>query len=204
MGCNFYLKKKSPVTFPASVGCDRHGGELIELTNGIVWNKTFYPNKEECDKVFRQEFHIGKSSTGWYFSLAIYPAYGINNFDDWKKLFADPQNEIYDECGRKISPREMINWIANRGYEGPGGSPEAIAAREEKDLETRNKMASKYHIGRTFKTYDEYMSYNGAERGIKGLWRHKKDKYTSHPEDPNCTYDYILSGNDPETGRIFS
>lgn len=204
MGCNYYLRKKTKTTFPAYVGCcNGRENEPLELTNGIVWNDTYYPNKDACDDVFYQEFHIGKSSAGWYFNLAIYPEYGINNFEDWKNLFQNPQNEIYDEYGEKIDPQTMINNIINKGRQDWNDSPEAVAAWKEEHLQIENELNTKYHHRRPYTTYEELVADNHAVLGKKGLWRHQLDEYTSYPDNLEYTCDYILSGNDPYTGRIF-
>jgi hypothetical protein len=85
MGMNFYLERKldfiSNTETPASLGCG-DSKDVIELTNGFVWQNTYYPTKEELNKDFYQRIHVGKSSLGWHFGLCVYPEYGINALDD--------------------------------------------------------------------------------------------------------------------------
>lgn len=150
-----------------------------------------------------QEFHIGKSNRGWYFLLAVYPEHGISNFDDWKKLFLDPESEIYDENGEKILPTEMISCIASRSFPGED-SAEEIMKRDKKNFETRKKVAALLHKENMYNSYEDYMMAQHAEYGIKGLWRRREEEnYILHPHDPNATYDYVLSRSDPKTGNIF-
>ena len=63
-----------------------------------------------------EELHIGKSSGGWCFSLHIIPEKGINDLEDWVKLF--PTGRIRDEYGQDIPAEEMMSIITKR--EGRG------------------------------------------------------------------------------------
>ena len=60
--------------------------------------------------------HIGKSSSGWCFSLRVYPVLGIKTLNDWKFIFCDPYALIEDEYGRFLTPSEMLNVINNRSW----------------------------------------------------------------------------------------
>lgn len=132
MGTNYYLRRKcefDPLRgTPASLGCpDWAKREPLRLDDGWAWNGRYYPDLESLNEDFYQEMHIGKSSAGWRFLLAIYPARNPKNADeiwldkpvsglgDWIKLFGDPRNEIVDECGGRLTPERMIDVIANRG-----------------------------------------------------------------------------------------
>lgn len=88
MGCNYYWYPKPPCP---------HCGLLDEA----------------------RKLHIGKSSFGWRFGLHVreplrtydeIPA----NLDEWKKLFELPGCFIVDECGKAVTPQEMLDIIINR------------------------------------------------------------------------------------------
>jgi len=61
--------------------------------------------------------HIGKSSGGWCFSLHVVPEDGINDLDDWRKLWSAPGTFIENEYGEKISVEDMEDIITNRSSE---------------------------------------------------------------------------------------
>ena len=207
MGMNFYLKRKldfiSNEKTPASLGCsDRE--EVVELTNGFVWQNTYYPTKEKLNEYFTQKIHIGKSSMGWHFGLCIYPEYGIDTLDDWIKLFRTSGNIIVDEEDRELKTSEMLDRIEDRKqlefekYESEDQYEKAVVD----NYNNINKTISifKYKI---YSNYDEILMENHACRGLNGLWRRQKDQYTSYPI-PDGTYDLIISGNDIEKCCIFS
>lgn len=60
------------------------------------------------------KIHIGKSSSGWHFSLRVDPEQGINSLDDWKKLWNKPYAHIEDENGEEETPTSMLAIIQNR------------------------------------------------------------------------------------------
>ena len=207
MGMNFYLKRKldfiSNEKTPASLGCsDRE--EVVELTNGFVWQNTYYPTKEKLNEYFTQKIHIGKSSMGWHFGLCIYPEYGLDTLDDWIKLFRTSGNIIVDEEDRELKTSEMLDRIEDRKqlefekYESEDQYEKAVVD----NYNNINKTISifKYKI---YSNYDEILMENHACRGLNGLWRRQKDQYTSYPI-PDGTYDLIISGNDIEKCCIFS
>lgn len=59
--------------------------------------------------------HIGKSSYGWAFSLHIMPYGGINELEDWRKMWTQPGWLIVNEYGERKTPEEMEDVILNRG-----------------------------------------------------------------------------------------
>lgn len=61
-----------------------------------------------------EELHIGKSSSGWVFSLRIYPQLGINTLYDWMPILLNVQNTIRDEYGREVLVAEMLRTITDR------------------------------------------------------------------------------------------
>jgi hypothetical protein len=169
-----------------------------------VFENTYYSTLEELSKVYAQRIHIGKSSYGWHFSLCIYPEYGINNLEDWTRLFNDCNNQIFDEYDTPVSADTMLDLITNRMMSGWEDSPEAIKAFEERALIGHNNLMAYTCCGKQYETYDEFLADNHAVRGNKGLWKHQLDKFHVENPDKTATYDYIISGNDPEKGIIFS
>lgn len=207
MGMNFYLERKlnfiSNEKTPASLGCSEKE-EVIELTNGFVWQNTYYSTIEALNKVFYQRIHIGKSSMGWHFGLCIYPEYGINTLDDWIKLFRSFGNTIVDEEDRELKTSEMIDRIEDRKqfefekYESEQEYEKAVVDNYNNINKTINIFRHKI-----YNSYDEVLMDNHACRGLNGLWRRQKDQYTNYPI-PDGTYDLIISGNDVEKCCIFS
>lgn len=207
MGMNFYLERKldfiSNEKTPASLGCSDKE-EVIELTNGFVWQNTYYSTIEALNKVFYQRIHIGKSSMGWHFGLCVYPEYGINTLDDWIKLFRSFGNTIVDEEDRELKTSEMIDRIEDRKqfefekYESEQEYEKAVVDNYNDINKTINIFRHKI-----YNSYDEILIDNHACRGLNGLWRRQKDQYTNYPI-PDGTYDLIISGNDVEKCCIFS
>lgn len=62
--------------------------------------------------------HIGKSSSGWCFSLHVIPEEGINCLEDWERRFAG--GIITTEYGNTLSPAEMSDVIRNRSWDRKG------------------------------------------------------------------------------------
>ena len=81
-------------------------------TNYYIWvdtNETS-PDGVECEKI-----HIGKSSSGWVFSLRIYEDRNIFSLYDWMPIILNNQNVIRDEYGCHITAAEMLKTITVRG-----------------------------------------------------------------------------------------
>ena len=57
MGMNFYLEKKidfiNNLETPASLGCGYEENQVQELTNGFVWQNTYYSTIEELCGLIR-------------------------------------------------------------------------------------------------------------------------------------------------------
>ena len=188
MGTNFYAKVKAkykPYDYkdPVSVMYDGLDDDpkVMELTNGYTWNKTYYKDIDSLNKDYYHVLHIGKSSCGWHFNLCIYPLIGINNLDDWKKVWSSGDCKIYTEYGEEISQEEVLSYIVDR--QGLGEKDEA------KILKQNNDMVEKEGIGRRFDTYEQYLSYNGAVRGKNGLWAHRDPRYHSTDNTYDLTDD---------------
>ena len=115
MGTNYYLYKKAHFkkefadnTY-RSFGCDEGLNDLVQrISNGYVYNNTYYKTVEDLDKDYFERYHIGKQSCGWAFLLATYPERGINTIEDYLKLFKDPNNYIEDEYGETVNPEYLI------------------------------------------------------------------------------------------------
>lgn len=114
MGTNYYLFKKLD-KLPAN--------GITRITNGYIFENTYYPSLDSLRDFCCEKLHVGKSSGGWRFSLCIYPKKNINTLADWKKLFK--QNIISDEYGTIIDPAEMLDVITNRS-----GDPKTIMTEE--------------------------------------------------------------------------
>ena len=78
MGTNFYAHIKAKYkpfdhNDPVSLMYERLDDDpkVKELTNGYVWNNTYYKDIESLNKDYCHILHIGKSSAGWHFSLCI-------------------------------------------------------------------------------------------------------------------------------------
>ncbi len=78
-------------------------------TNYYIKNTIECP---ECGQPKAADYHIGKSSAGWCFSLHVDPENGINDLKDVKRLWA--YKTIKDEYGSTISKKYMIDVITDR------------------------------------------------------------------------------------------
>ena len=198
MGTNYYLFRKlnySDVITDLGVPnakfnnlgtFDDPFNQVQKLKNGFVYRETFYKTIEELDEVFYQQLHIGKSSAGWHFLLAIYPKYGISNLEDWKKLFFEPNNYIENEYEERVTPEEMLSRITERGDDRLKDF-NSLEEYEAAQLKSQNDFTKKYGNGKLYKTYDDMLKDNHAVRGKFGLWAHKPD---SHTFATDGTYDY--------------
>jgi hypothetical protein len=69
--------------------------------------------------------HIGKSSFGWCFGLAVHE--GIQSLADWERVWATPGVHIEDEYGRPFSVEEMRDRITKRSWKSKELSAEEKA-----------------------------------------------------------------------------
>lgn len=69
-----------------------------------------------------EDYHIGKSSCGWCFSLHVEPYARINNLDDVIDLM--DRGTITNENGRVLSKEEMLSIITERKGRSDDLSPE--------------------------------------------------------------------------------
>jgi hypothetical protein len=65
----------------------------------------------------KKQLHIGKSSFGWCFALHVGSELGIEDLDDWQKLWNKQGNVIVDEYGEQILPSSMLQIITDRRFE---------------------------------------------------------------------------------------
>ena len=138
----------------------------------------YWYEKSECPCCHRpyEPLHIGKSSSGWCFSLHIYPDKNINNLDDWKKLLNKPESYILDEYDRETSYTEMIEIITERST--------------DIDWDTVNDVYFQGLYG-DYSGEDDFHAENSSQRGPNGLLRHRIYPYhcIGHGEG---TWDYII------------
>ena len=205
MGTNYYLLRKTAFDpnhrLPASLGCsDGLEHHPVELTNGWLWDKTYYPSIETLNERYFRCIHIGKSSCGWRFSLCVYPIENprfvhdeyyhepylekpISSLDDWIVLFRTPGNVIIDEYDRTIGVEEMLSTRCKRkGF---------VEADEDGWTKRREGHFDRYRVINGLCVHDETRTQFGRPQFVQIM-------------PPDCTYDLILSGNDPESGVVFS
>lgn len=115
-------------------------------TNYYLYGK---PPCESCGRPHERK-HIGKSSGGWCFSLHVMPEDGINDIDDWERLWSAPGSYIADEYGERVSVEEMRVVIMAR-------------AHEERWCKTPWGYSS----------WDHFHQSNHSEPGPAGLLRHR-------------------------------
>jgi hypothetical protein len=58
--------------------------------------------------------HIGKSSAGWCFSLHVIPELGINDLNDWVRMFIEPDRVIINEYLEIVPLDRMMGVITCR------------------------------------------------------------------------------------------
>lgn len=76
------------------------------------------PPCECCGRDYEPK-HIGKSSSGWCFSLHVVPEDGINDLDDWITLWSKNWAYIVNEYGDNIDPETMVKNITERSRDDP-------------------------------------------------------------------------------------
>lgn len=100
-----------------------------------------------------EPLHIGKSSAGWCFSLHVIPELGINDLEDWQKLWSVPDSFIENEYGETITPEQMLKIITERSR------PEPAISRLNLQSDSR------------YQTIAEFYDRNDAEPGPNNLLR---------------------------------
>lgn len=72
-------------------------------------NYYFHPDNE-----VEPVLHIGKSSGGWHFALALHPNEDIMNLEEWIEHIINTKGTIRDEYGTCISIENLLNIVMNR------------------------------------------------------------------------------------------
>ncbi len=114
----------------------------------------YWYHKPDCQCCLRSfdSLHIGKSSSGWCFSLHIIPEEGINCLDDWRARFSIEGSHIKDEYGDAVSVSDMLSIITER--------------------EGRNDYWDRFACY-GYKSEADFHARNFSERGPNGLIRHR-------------------------------
>ncbi len=128
----------------------------------------YYIKSKLCEKCGRldEEYHIGKSSGGWCFSLHVDPNNGINSLEDVKQLWKDKL--VYNEYEETISHEEMLSIILERS-----------------ESKKYNALPSRYQ------SWKEFHIENNSEPGPNGLLRHRIDMNHCIGHGKG-TYDFIV------------
>lgn len=119
--------------------------------------------------------HLGKSSGGWVFSLHVYPEEGINT---WEDVFAVCRWTIGDggyiknEYGDEVPFSDFVDIVTNRS--------------RSKWIDEEGIVLSSW-----YKSVEDFLKKNHAERGPNNLLRHKIDG-THCIGHGNGTYAYIV------------
>ena len=62
-----------------------------------------------------EPLHIGKSSSGWCFSLHVIPERELNSLEDWKAYLSKPGIEIVNEYEDRLTLDALLKIITERG-----------------------------------------------------------------------------------------
>lgn len=212
MGMNYYLR------FKGTYGSDlikklpepeRREMQVQELKNGYVWNNKYYPLLSDLNQEYYFPLHIGKNSAGWVFGLRVMPKSGINNLEDWEKLFDLPEAEIVDEEDSPLTKEMTIAIITTKSASGwkDGMTEEEYEKAvvdnwnknyEEAEAEENRSPSFINFYSRKVKDYDDYLSLKdfgpkGALKGPRGLIkRHGEPPYYPVINVEGASYDLIV------------
>ena len=195
MGMNYYLIKRPTenILETCDYWCSLDDHNMVERCpdGGYLWNGRYFKEKCDLERDYYLRLHIGKSSAGWRFGLAIYPEISINTLGDWKDLFRQRDVIIVDEEDSQVTPKEMIEIITKR--KAFGFKATRRAAWEKEMLDGINDAISFCSTGSAYASYDDFLRKNYGVRGPHGLIAHdpKFDPNVIPPEDHRATYDYI-------------
>lgn len=70
---------------------------------------------EHCGQETSPPLHIGKSSSGWCFSLHAIPEEQLSSLDDWEREWARTGATIRDEYDSPVTADEMHRIVTQRG-----------------------------------------------------------------------------------------
>ena len=86
------------------------------MGTNYYWHPTVPEPCSHCGRPYRAEpLHIGKSSSGWYFSLHVTD--DIPDLHTWESVWLT--GTILDEYGEKLTPAEMLLVITARSRPDP-------------------------------------------------------------------------------------
>jgi hypothetical protein len=136
---------------------------------------------ECCGRPF-EPLHIGKSSSGWCFSLHVIPEDGINSLDEWRERWSRRSAFIRNEYGDTVTAEQMESTITERGYSKPESWGETTW-----NLFVQDSWFSRF--GR-YPDEEDFHRHNHSERGPNLLLRHRIDGRHCIGHGPG-TYDYI-------------
>lgn len=122
MGTNYYCRLKASYEDAVKKLKDKSrlfdvcdlSNSVEELTNGYVWNKTYYKDLDELNNDYYITLHVGKSSYGWNFLLCLYPELNINSLDDWKEFFTNNFVLAYNEYDEVVNIPDLLDIITDR------------------------------------------------------------------------------------------
>jgi hypothetical protein len=103
--------------------------------------------------------HIGKSSTGWCFSVHVMPERGINDLQDWVTLIEQRASAavIKDEYGEELQLQELLGIITDR--------------RRSQTVDDAFIEGKKHGFCQYADTVEQWLRLNHAVRGPNNLIR---------------------------------
>lgn len=145
----------------------------------LVYNETIDDTCPCCghEIVKKKELHLGKSSSGWAFTLHVYPEQGIHTWGDvlYEILQATGKGGwIKDEYGTEVEIEMFVDIVTERS--------------SRYTLEHSIAIATAYNT--RYKDVDDYLKRNNAVAGPNNLLRHRIDRYCIGHGDG--TYDYCV------------
>lgn len=127
-------------------------------------NYYFKPTLWSTQVLGMDDFHLGKSSAGWCFSLSIDNPLDITNYIELAHWIENQEKScrgfVYDEYGRHLPASRFREVVENRFHSQ--WSKELNAAYWEKRFPSRSEE-------------QRFMEMNYAVRGPRGLLRHRID-----------------------------
>lgn len=129
-----------------------------------------------CCKREHETLHIGKSSAGWCFALHVMPERGINDLEDWQKLWNEPGVTIETEYGEQVTAEEMTQVITQR-------------SRDKSVDETFRTNPGAF--GSWYSNARDFYNRNGATPGPNNLLRHRIDSFGHCVKHGAGTWDCI-------------
>lgn len=129
-----------------------------------------------CCKREHETLHIGKSSAGWCFALHVMPERGINDLEDWQKLWNEPGVTIETEYGEQVTAEEMTQVVTQRSRD------------KSVDEVFRDKPSLFRHW---YTDPEDFYNRNGAIPGPNNLLRRRIDSFGHCVKHGAGTWDCI-------------